>query len=71
WMEQNEKAHAIIQDSITAAILAYTTAWDLFDALLSTHQAFNFTSAFYTFQQLFNSAWSRASTVSAHIPLNS
>ncbi|KIK72215.1 hypothetical protein PAXRUDRAFT_109146, partial [Paxillus rubicundulus Ve08.2h10] len=58
----NKRAHGIIQDSISDALLLkmemHTTTKDLFDALLSIHQASNFTSAFYIFQQLFNSAWS-------------
>ncbi|KIK81445.1 hypothetical protein PAXRUDRAFT_15244 [Paxillus rubicundulus Ve08.2h10] len=45
----------------------HTTAKDLFDALLSIHQVSSLTSAFYIFQQLFNSAWSRGSTISEHI----
>ncbi|KIK77046.1 hypothetical protein PAXRUDRAFT_168012, partial [Paxillus rubicundulus Ve08.2h10] len=71
WMERNERAHRIIQDSIRNALLLkmemHTTARDLFDALLSIHQASNLTSAFYIFQQLFNSAWSRGSAISEHI----
>ncbi|KIJ05414.1 hypothetical protein PAXINDRAFT_28113, partial [Paxillus involutus ATCC 200175] len=71
WMERNEKAHGIIQDSISDALLlkteSHTTAQDLFDALLSIHQASNLASAFYIFQQLFSSAWSGTSAVSEHI----
>ncbi|KIK71797.1 hypothetical protein PAXRUDRAFT_181826, partial [Paxillus rubicundulus Ve08.2h10] len=67
WMEQNERAHAIIQDSISDALLLktemHTTAKDLFDALLSIQQASSLASAFYIFQQLFNSA------ISKHITL--
>ncbi|KIK72634.1 hypothetical protein PAXRUDRAFT_180276, partial [Paxillus rubicundulus Ve08.2h10] len=39
WMERNERPHGIIQDSISNALLLktemYTTAKDLFNALLS------------------------------------
>ncbi|KIK72116.1 hypothetical protein PAXRUDRAFT_22380 [Paxillus rubicundulus Ve08.2h10] len=59
WMERNKRAHGIIQDSISNALLLktemHTTTKDLFNALLSIHQALNLTSAFYIFQQLFNS----------------
>ncbi|KIK95082.1 hypothetical protein PAXRUDRAFT_118441, partial [Paxillus rubicundulus Ve08.2h10] len=69
----NERAHRIIQDSISDALLLkvemHTTTKDLFDTLLSIHQASNLTSAFYIFQQLFNFAWSRGSTISKHIML--
>ncbi|KIK81619.1 hypothetical protein PAXRUDRAFT_155682 [Paxillus rubicundulus Ve08.2h10] len=73
WMEWNERAHRIIQDSIRNALLLrmemHTTTWDLFDALLSIHQVSNLTSTFYIFQQLFNSTWSRGSAISGHIAL--
>ncbi|KIK75051.1 hypothetical protein PAXRUDRAFT_173927, partial [Paxillus rubicundulus Ve08.2h10] len=56
WMEQNERAHGIIQDSISDALLLkteiHTTAKDLFNAILSIHQACSLASAFYIFQQL-------------------
>ncbi|KIK78667.1 hypothetical protein PAXRUDRAFT_16752 [Paxillus rubicundulus Ve08.2h10] len=55
WMEWNKRVH--------------TTTWDLFDALLSIHQASNLASTFYIFQQLFNSTWSGGSTISKHILL--
>ncbi|KIK75456.1 hypothetical protein PAXRUDRAFT_172811, partial [Paxillus rubicundulus Ve08.2h10] len=52
---RNERAHRIIQDSISDALLLktemHTTAKDLFDALLSIHQASSLASAFYIFQQ--------------------
>ncbi|KIK76322.1 hypothetical protein PAXRUDRAFT_170268, partial [Paxillus rubicundulus Ve08.2h10] len=64
-------AHGIIQDSISDALLLktemHTTTKDLFDALLSIHQVSSLASAFYIFQQLFNSAWSRGSAISEHI----
>ncbi|KIK81595.1 hypothetical protein PAXRUDRAFT_81525, partial [Paxillus rubicundulus Ve08.2h10] len=45
WMEWNKRAHRIIQDSISDALLLktemHTTAKDLFNALLSIHQASN------------------------------
>ncbi|KIK75144.1 hypothetical protein PAXRUDRAFT_102931, partial [Paxillus rubicundulus Ve08.2h10] len=67
------RAHGIIQDSISNALLLktkmHTTAKDLFDALLSIHQASNLTAGFYIFQQLFNSTWSRGSAISKHIML--
>ncbi|KIK74570.1 hypothetical protein PAXRUDRAFT_175326 [Paxillus rubicundulus Ve08.2h10] len=67
------RAHGIIQDSINNALLLkmemHTTAQDLFDALLSIHQAPNLTSTFYIFQQLFNSIWSGGSAISEHIAL--
>ncbi|KIK79575.1 hypothetical protein PAXRUDRAFT_55328, partial [Paxillus rubicundulus Ve08.2h10] len=70
-IHQNERAHRIIQDSISDALLLktemHTTTKDLFDALLSIHQASNLTSTFYIFQQLFNSVWSRSSAISKHI----
>ncbi|KIK74219.1 hypothetical protein PAXRUDRAFT_176384 [Paxillus rubicundulus Ve08.2h10] len=65
------RAHGIIQDSISNALLLktemHTTAKDLFDALLSIHQVLSLASAFYIFQQLFNSAWSGGSAISEHI----
>ncbi|KIK75279.1 hypothetical protein PAXRUDRAFT_173277, partial [Paxillus rubicundulus Ve08.2h10] len=65
------RAHEIIQDSISNAPLLkmemHTTTWDLFDALLSIHQVLNLAFTFYIFQQLFNSTWSRGSTISEHI----
>ncbi|KIK77004.1 hypothetical protein PAXRUDRAFT_168131, partial [Paxillus rubicundulus Ve08.2h10] len=71
WMERNERVHGIIQDSISDALLLktemHTTAKDLFDALLSIHQASSLASAFYIFQQPFNSAWSRGSAISEQI----
>ncbi|KIK76260.1 hypothetical protein PAXRUDRAFT_114708, partial [Paxillus rubicundulus Ve08.2h10] len=73
WMEQNKRAHGIIQDSVSDALLLktemHTTAKDLFDALLSIHQASIIASAFYIFQQLFNSTWSGGSAISKHIVL--
>ncbi|KIK73776.1 hypothetical protein PAXRUDRAFT_177503, partial [Paxillus rubicundulus Ve08.2h10] len=68
----NERAHRIIQDSISDALLLktemHTTANDLFDnTLLSIHQVSNLTSTFYIFQQLFNSMWSGSSAISEHI----
>ncbi|KIK73662.1 hypothetical protein PAXRUDRAFT_20619 [Paxillus rubicundulus Ve08.2h10] len=54
WMEWNERAHGIIQDSISDALLLkmemHTTTKDLFDALLSIHRASSLASAFYIFQ---------------------
>ncbi|KIK77068.1 hypothetical protein PAXRUDRAFT_167943 [Paxillus rubicundulus Ve08.2h10] len=71
WMEWNERAHRIIQDSISSALLlnteTHTTTQDFFDALLSIHQASNLASAFYIFQQLFNPTWSGISAISEHI----
>ncbi|KIK74313.1 hypothetical protein PAXRUDRAFT_176116 [Paxillus rubicundulus Ve08.2h10] len=71
WTEQNERAHGIIQGSISDALLLkmemYTTTQDLFDTLLFIHQASNLASAFYIFQQLFDSAWSGGSAISEYI----
>ncbi|KIK80460.1 hypothetical protein PAXRUDRAFT_15780 [Paxillus rubicundulus Ve08.2h10] len=73
WTEQNKRAHGIIQDSINDALLLkmemHTATQDLFDALLSIHQASNLASAFYIFQQLFNSTWSGDFAISEHIVL--
>ncbi|KIK72495.1 hypothetical protein PAXRUDRAFT_180551, partial [Paxillus rubicundulus Ve08.2h10] len=67
------RAHRIIQDSISDALLLktemHTTTKDLFNALLSIHQTSNLASTFYIFQQLFNPAWSRGSAISEHITL--
>ncbi|KIK74583.1 hypothetical protein PAXRUDRAFT_175215, partial [Paxillus rubicundulus Ve08.2h10] len=67
------RAHGIIQDSISDALLLkmemHTTTKDLFDTLLSIHQASNLTSTFYIFQQLFNSTCSGGSAISKHITL--
>ncbi|KIK83811.1 hypothetical protein PAXRUDRAFT_99780, partial [Paxillus rubicundulus Ve08.2h10] len=67
------RVHGIIQDSISDALLLklemHTTTRDLFNALLSIHQASNLASAFYIFQQLFNFAWSGGSAISKHIAL--
>ncbi|KIK74204.1 hypothetical protein PAXRUDRAFT_176421, partial [Paxillus rubicundulus Ve08.2h10] len=73
WMERNERAHGIIQDSISDALLLkmemHTTTKDLFNALLSIHQVSSLASAFFIFQQLFNSTWSGGSTISEHTVL--
>ncbi|KIK74400.1 hypothetical protein PAXRUDRAFT_161993 [Paxillus rubicundulus Ve08.2h10] len=65
------RAHGIIQDSISNALLLktemHTTTKDLFNALLSIHQVSSLASTFYIFQQLFNSTWFGGSTISKHI----
>ncbi|KIK73704.1 hypothetical protein PAXRUDRAFT_177686, partial [Paxillus rubicundulus Ve08.2h10] len=65
------RAHGIIQDSISDALLLktemHTTSKDLLDALLSIHQVSSLAFTFYIFQQLFNSAWSGGSAISEHI----
>ena len=39
----------------------------LFDALIKLHETPNISSAFYLFQQLFNSTWNGISAISEHI----
>ena len=70
-MECDEKAHGIIQDHISDALLIKTrshkTAKALFDALIEIHQTANLPTAFYAFRQLFSSTWDGTSSISDHI----
>ena len=71
WMERDEKAHGIIQDHISDALLIKTrshkTAKALFDALIEIHQIANLPTTFYAFWQLFSSTWDGTSPISDHI----
>ena len=71
WMERDEKAHDIIQDHTSNALLikmrSHETAKELFDALIEIHQVVSLPTAFYVFWQLFASIWDRASPISDHI----
>ncbi|EGN91404.1 hypothetical protein SERLA73DRAFT_80541 [Serpula lacrymans var. lacrymans S7.3] len=56
WILKDEKAHGIIQDHISDALLMRTgdliSSKELFDKLVSLHQTSNIALAFYSFQQL-------------------
>jgi len=71
WQECDKKAHGIIQERLSDALLLKTTfctsTKELWDKLLSLLDAPNTSSAFYIFQQLFNVAWDGNSGVSEHI----
>jgi len=71
WQECDEKAHGIIQEHLSNALLLKTascaSAKELWDKLLSLLNAPNTSSAFYIFQQLFNVAWDGNSRVLEHI----
>ena len=71
WQECDEKAHGIIQLRISDALLmktcSYSSAKELFDALVKLHETSNISSAFYLFKQLFSSTWDGTSAVSEHI----
>ena len=70
-MEHNEKAHDIIQDHISDALLIKTRshkiAKALFDTLIEIHWVASLPTAFYAFQQLFVSTWDGTSSISDHI----
>ena len=70
-MERDEKAHGIIQDHISNALLIKTrshkTAKALFDALIEIHRVASLPTAFHAFQQLFASIWDGTSPISDHI----
>ena len=71
WMECDEKAHGIIQDHISDALLIKTrshkTAKALFDILIEIHRAASLLTIFYAFWQLFASTWDGTSPISDHI----
>jgi len=71
WQEHDEKAHRIIQERLSDALLLKTASCastkELWDKLLSLLNAPNTFSTFYIFQQLFNVAWDGNSRVSVHI----
>ena len=46
---------------------SYSSAKELFDALMKLHETPNISSAFYLFKQLFSSTWEGTSAVSEHI----
>ncbi|EGN93382.1 hypothetical protein SERLA73DRAFT_78689 [Serpula lacrymans var. lacrymans S7.3] len=56
WILMDEKAHGIIQDHISDALLMRTgdlnSSKELFDKLVSLYQTSNIALAFYSFQQL-------------------
>ncbi|EGO02091.1 hypothetical protein SERLA73DRAFT_71234 [Serpula lacrymans var. lacrymans S7.3] len=56
WILKDEKAHGIIQDHISDALLMrtgdLTSSKELFDILISLHQTSGIALAFYSFQQL-------------------
>ena len=70
-MEYDEKAHGIIQDHISDALLIktrfYKIAKALFDALIEIHWVASLPTAFYTFWQLFASTWDGTSPISNYI----
>ncbi|KAI6157142.1 hypothetical protein BKA82DRAFT_3934215, partial [Pisolithus tinctorius] len=67
----NEKAHGIIQDQLSDALLIktqkHTTAKSLYDALLVLHEDSNLASAYYLYQQLLDSTWDGTTSISDHI----
>ena len=71
WQEHDEKAHGIIQLRISDVLLmktrSYSSAKELFDALMKLHKTPNISSAFYLFKQLFSSTWDGTFAVSEYI----
>ena len=73
WQERDEKAHGIIQECLSDALLLKTascaSAKELWDKLLSLLNAPNTSSTFYIFQQLFNVTLDGNSGVLEHITM--
>ncbi|EGO01330.1 hypothetical protein SERLA73DRAFT_72276 [Serpula lacrymans var. lacrymans S7.3] len=72
WILKDEKAHGIIQDHISDALLMrrtgdLTSSKELFDKLVSLHQMSNIALAFYSFQQLTKLSWDGTSPIQDHI----
>ncbi|EGN94283.1 hypothetical protein SERLA73DRAFT_77700 [Serpula lacrymans var. lacrymans S7.3] len=71
WILKDEKAHEIIQDHISDALLMrtgdLTSSKELFDKLVSLHQTSNIALAFYSFQQLTKLSWDGISPIQDHI----
>ena len=71
WTERDEKAHGIIQDHISDALLiktqSHTTAKDLYDALVKLHEDAHLASAFHLYQQMLDSTWDGTSPIGDHI----
>ncbi|EGN91659.1 hypothetical protein SERLA73DRAFT_80240, partial [Serpula lacrymans var. lacrymans S7.3] len=71
WILKDEKAHGIIQDHISDALLMrtgdLTSSKELFDKLVSLHQTSNIALAFYSFQQLTKLSWDGTSPIQDHI----
>ncbi|KAG1861733.1 hypothetical protein DFJ58DRAFT_657286 [Suillus subalutaceus] len=71
WAARDEKAHSIIQDHISDALLmkteACTTAKALFDELATIHNTSSVANAFYTFEQLIALKWDGTVQISDHI----
>ncbi|EGO04759.1 hypothetical protein SERLA73DRAFT_68425 [Serpula lacrymans var. lacrymans S7.3] len=67
WIFKDEKAHGIIQDHISDALLMrtgdLTSSKELFDKLVSLHQTSNIAPAFYSFQQLTKLSWDGTSPI--------
>jgi len=73
WQECDEKAHGIIQEHLSNALLLKTascaSAKEFWDKHLSLLDALNTSSTFSIFQQLFNIAWDDKSRVLEHIAM--
>ncbi|EGO28667.1 hypothetical protein SERLADRAFT_434578 [Serpula lacrymans var. lacrymans S7.9] len=74
WILKDEKAHGIIQDHISDALLMrtgdLTSSKELFDKLVSLHQTSNIAEAFYSFQKLNKLSWDGTSPIQDHIQVN-
>ncbi|KAH7917480.1 hypothetical protein BV22DRAFT_1188135 [Leucogyrophana mollusca] len=61
WVLRDEKAHGIITDSLSDALLlkthAATSAKDLFDKLKEIHRKSNVATAYYSFEELITLRW--------------
>jgi hypothetical protein len=72
WIARDEKAHGIIQERLSDALLlkteSCTSAMALWEELKKLLDAPNVSSTFYIFQQLFRATWDGSTrTVSEHI----
>lgn len=73
WIACNEKAHGIIQEHLSDALLLKTeacaSAKELWEKLRALLDAPNISSTFYIFQQLFSVSWDSMPDISEHITL--
>ena len=71
WIAHNEKAHGIIQEHLSDALLlkmeVCASVKELWEKLRALPDALNISSAFYIFQQLFSVSWDGMSDISEHI----
>ncbi|KAG2073970.1 hypothetical protein BDR04DRAFT_1009556, partial [Suillus decipiens] len=71
WATHDEKAHSIIQDHISDALLIKTQvcvrAKALFDELTNIHNTSSITNIFYIFEQLIALKWDSTLQINDHI----